>query len=107
MDGATFGPGFPPLSSAPATGLTAIAQGYFSFNPLLRGALLSALTFLGIELAKPAFAYTQIGSTFYARPFGSGNDGAAADNPSEIIPGTNLPWFALPAAVFIFFGLIV
>lgn len=89
------------------TGLEAFSVGYFSFHPLFRGLVAGLGTFVAVEMAKPGFAYQQIGSQFFARPFGKENAATPKGNPTAVIHGTELPWWLPPSLAFIIFGFII
>lgn len=78
---------------------------YFSFHPLLRGAVWAIGTWLLVESIKPNFAFVDYDGEFIARPFGGKN--ATETEDGEVIAGSWLTWWTLPLLAFIVFGLII
>lgn len=78
---------------------------YFSYNPLLRGAAWALVAWLGIEMLKPAFAFTEVDGAYEPRPFGKQNSYETEDG--EIVSGTFFTYWMIPALFFVIFGLFV
>lgn len=78
---------------------------YFSYNPLLRGAVWAIGSWVLIEALKPGFAFADVDGEFITRPFGRSKSIELDDG--DIISGTLFTWWAVPLLAFIIFGLFV
>lgn len=78
---------------------------YFQINPITRGAIWAGVAYVFMEFLKPGFAYSIIGNDYYPRSFKQDTD--LPEEGGAVVPGTSVPWWTVPLAFFVVFGLFI
>lgn len=91
--------------------MESLSNWYFSFNPLLRGVIIAATAYLGIQIIKPAITHEEYEGQSFTKGWSMQSipyiDEFGNESGDLQISGTYTPWWLIVLIVFIIFGLFI